>query len=72
MRNENGIRYVGDLMGLDKKSIKSIAKGTKGLTVKSLQRYITNCKNISPEDTPTVIHCSTQSSLVGRYGLPHI
>ena len=53
--NENGIHYVGDLMGLDKKSIKSIAKGTKGLTVTSLQRYIANCKNISPEDAPTVI-----------------
>jgi hypothetical protein len=31
--NENGICNVGDLIGLDKKSIKSIAKGTKGLTI---------------------------------------
>ncbi len=67
--NENGIRYVGDLMGVDKKSIKSIAKGTKGLAVTSLQSYIANCKNISPEDTPTVIHYIDQVNLyAARYG----
>ena len=67
--NENGILYVGDLMGLDKKSIKSIAKGTKGLTVTSLQRYIANCKNISPEDTPTVIHYIDQvNPYAAKYG----
>jgi hypothetical protein len=50
--NENGIHYAGDLMGLDKKSIKSIVKGTKGLTVTSLQRYIANYKKYLSRGRP--------------------
>jgi hypothetical protein len=67
--NESGIGNVEDLIGLDKKSIKSIAKGTKGLTVTSLLSYIANCKLISQEDAPTIIHYIDQvSPYAAKYG----
>lgn len=55
--NENGLEKVSDIIGLDYRDMKVIADRTRGLSIKTLQKYISHCNEKKADgDAPEITY----------------